>query len=95
MIFLHLGKVFVTHNDPKPFNIHLANLKKKPRVHTKFEMLANQVKKSKDTTPKSLLIPMMELKTSILVDGVVVTKDEIYVFNTVSTETTANIFNFL
>ncbi|KAH9307028.1 hypothetical protein KI387_011432, partial [Taxus chinensis] len=60
--FLHLGKVFVANGDPKPFDLHLANLKKKPGVHSEFELPTNQLNKPTDPKPEEKLVPTKDLE---------------------------------
>ncbi|KAH9310309.1 hypothetical protein KI387_044714, partial [Taxus chinensis] len=95
VIFLHLGKLFVDQGDLKPFDIHLANLKKNPGVHSEFKLPTNQLKKLATTVLKEKLVPTMELKVMSLIEGILVVKDENIVVETISLGAIENIVELL
>ncbi|KAH9290729.1 hypothetical protein KI387_034846, partial [Taxus chinensis] len=93
--FLHLGKVFIAKGDPKPFDVHLADLKKRPGVHSEFELPTNQLNKPTDVKPEENLVPTTDLETMSLVKTIPNLKDEANIIETVSLGTTAKIVELL
>ncbi|KAH9293975.1 hypothetical protein KI387_040820, partial [Taxus chinensis] len=91
--FLHLGKVFVAKGDPKPFDLHLADLKKRPGVHSEFELPTNQLNKPTDPKPEEKLVPTTDLETISIAKTIPTPKDKTK--ETVSLGTTAKIVELI